>query len=70
MGRDDNRIDARNSDIHFNPRARVGRDHISALLTIFLQDFNPRARVGLDARAQSHGHGHDYFNPRALTGRD
>ena len=34
--------------LHFNPRARVGRDHGSTPLCTDLSHFNPRARVGRD----------------------
>jgi hypothetical protein len=32
----------------FNPRARVGRDHITFKTWKFIKSFNPRARVGRD----------------------
>ena len=34
---------------HFNPRARVGRDHGLHVIEERTRDFNPRARVGRDA---------------------
>jgi len=32
----------------FNPRARVGRDTVSTILSEYIAGFNPRARVGRD----------------------
>ncbi|GBC63955.1 hypothetical protein DENIS_4955 [Desulfonema ishimotonii] len=32
----------------FNPRARMGRDIISVVNTVFMLRFNPRARMGRD----------------------
>ena len=54
----------------FNPRARMGRDALLALLSLFLRSFNPRARMGRDLSASTlliKGLG---FNPRARMGRD
>ena len=34
--------------MHFNPRARVGRDYPQAQYLAAPTDFNPRARVGRD----------------------
>ena len=34
--------------LHFNPRARVGRDEIDIGRSAFGSHFNPRARVGRD----------------------
>ena len=42
-------------DRHFNPRARVGRDHLLGCVRALYRDFNPRARVGRDKKsAQIH----------------
>ena len=55
----------------FNPRARTGRDVLSAQRLEIQGSFNPRARTGRDAtNAKLCRDFKVSFNPRARTGRD
>jgi len=54
----------------FNPRARTGRDHISAPARCHGHSFNPRARTGRDSASGVISSVIKSFNPRARTGRD
>ena len=58
--------------MRFNPRAREGRDILTAALTVFTCiRFNPRAREGRDQQfAPIVPSGSLRFNPRAREGRD
>ena len=56
--------------IHFNPRARVGRDQDGADQDARADDFNPRARVGRDTPFGRRIGCSCHFNPRARVGRD
>ncbi len=54
----------------FNPRARVGRDHLMPCRRTIRQSFNPRARVGRDRYVFTTPDLLCSFNPRARVGRD
>ena len=51
--------------LHFNPRARVGRDEPIILRQNITANFNPRARVGRDLTRQPLAISTGHFNPRA-----
>ena len=55
---------------HFNPRARVGRDHELQRDPALPCHFNPRARVGRDVLPSPCLPMSVNFNPRARVGRD
>ena len=60
----------RKFNLHFNPRAREGRDTLWTPHIWGVFNFNPRAREGRDT-VHLHNKGHDMdFNPRAREGRD
>ena len=54
----------------FNPRARVGRDLPTIIISNKHVRFNPRARVGRDLIRTSLPTRWSRFNPRARVGRD
>jgi len=54
----------------FNPRARVGRDDPTTIVTFDQASFNPRARVGRDILPIEIDGVSESFNPRARVGRD
>ena len=56
--------------LHFNPRARVGRDASAEWVLEKLEEFqSTRPRGARPTRARN-PRGEDYFNPRARVGRD
>ena len=56
--------------VSFNPRARTGRDKVSASRLRAITSFNPRARTGRDSVLLFIIVIFICFNPRARTGRD
>ena len=70
MGRDRQQPADDGSIRGFNPRARVGRDHIEKRSAPPISGFNPRARVGRDGYRWLAARKPDCFNPRARVGRD
>ncbi len=55
----------------FNPRIRVGCDHMPPTIKVFGTYFNPRIRVGCDSiSARSDGRLAPNFNPRIRVGCD